>query len=119
MRVWDLYGAGNDLDLYVEWAKAVVHGGSEVRCSRAYATGMIALRPEADGRIAGYEGLEQVRSEFGQWILDQHLPTPGTPTQGVGAGYMANAWMRMRHPDYDELRRMLDLVGETIRVRVQ
>jgi hypothetical protein len=30
---------------------------------------------------------------------------------------MANAWMRIRHEDYDELRRILDTVGQTIRVR--
>jgi formate-dependent phosphoribosylglycinamide formyltransferase (GAR transformylase) len=119
VRVWDLYGAGNDLDLYVEWAKAVVHGDSEARCSRAAATGMIALRPDADGVIVGYDGVEEVRAKFGPWILDEHLPAPGTPTRGVEAGYMANAWMRMRHPDYDELRRMLDRVGETLRVRVR
>jgi hypothetical protein len=29
---------------------------------------------------------------------------------------MANAWLRMKHPDYDELRRMLDTAGETIKV---
>jgi hypothetical protein len=29
---------------------------------------------------------------------------------------MANAWLRMRHPDYDELRRMLDDVGRTLKV---
>jgi len=30
---------------------------------------------------------------------------------------MANAWMRMRHPDYDQLRQMLEYVGRTVRVR--
>ena len=30
---------------------------------------------------------------------------------------MANAWVRMRHPDYDTLRAMLDEVGRTVRVR--
>ena len=35
------------------------------------------------------------------WIIDAHLPDPGTPTQPVEAGYMANAWVRMKHPDYD------------------
>ena len=44
------------------------------------------------------------------------FPPPGTPTQDVEAGYMANAWIRMRHTDYDELRRMLNMVGETIKV---
>ena len=30
---------------------------------------------------------------------------------------MANAWVRMKHPDYDALRGMLDVVGETLTVR--
>jgi hypothetical protein len=29
---------------------------------------------------------------------------------------MANAWVRMRHPDYDALRGMLDDVGRTVKV---
>ena len=44
-------------------------------------------------------------------------PPPGTPTQPVEAGYMANAWVRMRHPDYDRVREMLDDVGRTVHVR--
>jgi hypothetical protein len=34
----------------------------------------------------------------------------------VEAGYMANAWMRVRHPDYDELRGILNRIGETVKV---
>jgi hypothetical protein len=30
---------------------------------------------------------------------------------------MANAWIRLRHPDYDDLRRLLNTVGEQVRVR--
>lgn len=115
--VWDLYCAANDFDLYREWAMAVVHGRPEEPPSRRYAAGMIALRPDRDGRIAGYEGVDEIRHSFGDWILDAHLPEPGTPTQPVAAGYMANAWIRMRHPDYDELRRMLETVGRTVKVR--
>jgi hypothetical protein len=29
---------------------------------------------------------------------------------------MANAWVRLRHPDYDELRRLLGVVGRQVRV---
>ena len=32
---------------------------------------------------------------------------------------MANAWIRMRHPNYDELREMLNHVGETVKVRAE
>ena len=49
-------------------------------------------------------------------MLDAHLPPPGTATQPVTAGYMANAYVRMRHPDFDTLHGMLDDVGRTVRV---
>jgi hypothetical protein len=78
---------------------------------------MIALRPDRDGRIVGYEGADEVWRRFGEHIVDAHLPPPGSSTQPVEGGYMANAWVRMRHPDYDVLRSMLATVGETLKVR--
>jgi hypothetical protein len=87
--------------------------------SRRLAAGIIALRPDRDGRIARYEGLDAIGKRWGGNIIDAHLPPEGTPTQPVAAGYMANAWLRMKHESYDELRRMLDAVGETVKVRAQ
>jgi hypothetical protein len=52
-------------------------------------------------------------------VIDSRFPQPGTPTQQVAAGYMANAYVRMRHPDYDVLRGMLDDVGRTVHVYAQ
>jgi hypothetical protein len=52
----------------------------------------------------------------GEWIIDTHLPPSGTPTQPVEAGYMANAWVRLRHPDYDQARELLNFVGRTVHV---
>jgi len=117
--VWDLYCAANDFDLYKEWAMAVVHGRGERGPSRRFSAGMIALRPNRDGRIAGYEGVEAIHNVYSEWIIDSHFPPPGTPTHGVEGGFMANAWVRMRHTDFDQLRRMLDDVGRTIRVHAQ
>jgi carbamoylphosphate synthase large subunit len=113
---WDLYCAANELDLYREWAMAVVYGKPSQAPSRRFAAGIIALRPSQDGTISGYDGFDEIYRRFGDSILDQHLPPPGTPTQPVSAGYMANAWLRMKHPDYDQLRGMLDFVGQTAKV---
>jgi hypothetical protein len=117
VRTWDLYNVGNDMDLYREWAMLLCHGRPAQRPSRRYAAGLIALRPECDGRITGYEGWDAIRRHFADHIIDAHLPAPGTPTQGVEAGYMANAWVRMKHENYDELRDILDLVGQNLKVR--
>ena len=117
VRAWDLYAAANDLDIYREWAMAVVYGRPSQRLSRRFSAGIIALRPDCDGHIHHYEGVDEVRRRFGAFLIDDYLPPPGTPTQPVAAGYMANAWMRFRHPDYDELRNIMDTVGQTVRVR--
>src|ERR1043165_7946352 len=117
VRAWDLYNVGHDMDLYREWALAVCAGRTSQTPSRRHATGIIALRPDRDGRIARYEGLEAMGNAFGGNLIDLHLPPEGTPTQPVAAGYMAHAWIRMTHENYDELRRILDIVGQTVKVR--
>ena len=75
---WDLYSAANDIDIYREWAHAIVHGrAGAAPMPRAYAAGIIALRPDRDGRIPGYEGVDEVHARLGEWIIDAHLPDPG------------------------------------------
>ena len=113
---WDVYNTANEFDLYFEWAHALVHGNTHTPPSRRYAAGMIALRPNRDGRISGYTGVEEIQEKYGDCIMAAHLPDVGTPTQPVEAGYMANAWLRLRHRDYDTLRAILNDVGETISV---
>src|SRR5262245_65059733 len=48
---WDLYSAGNDVDLYREWAKAVVHGHVATSPSRRFVSGIVGLCPERGGDI--------------------------------------------------------------------
>jgi carbamoylphosphate synthase large subunit len=113
---WDLYSAANDFDIYRQWAAGIVHGKLDQRPSRRYSAGIVALRPDRDGRIQGYEGLDRVRRQYENWLIDYHLPPAGAGTQPIEGGYMANAWIRLKHPDYDVLRRMLDDVGETVKL---
>ena len=113
---WDVYCAANEMDLYREWALAIQGRPAAQQPSRRYAAGHVALRPTQDGQIAGYRGLEELERNFGEWIFAKHLPAAGSSTQPVEAGYKANAWIRMRHPDYDRLREMLNTVGQQLEV---
>ncbi len=113
---WDLYCAGNDFDIYRAWAAAIVHGRRTEHPNRRYAAGLINLRPEQDGHITGYSGVDEMFARWKDWIIDSHFPAPGTPTQPVEAGYMANAYVRIRYPDYDDLREILQSVGRSVKV---
>ena len=113
---WDVYCEANDIDLYTEWGRALLYGRVEGRASHRFSAGLINLRPSADGTIAGYSGVEEIGRRYGANIFKLHLPPPGTPTQPVEAGYLANAYICAKHPDYDVLRSILDDIGETIEV---
>ncbi|NUQ31425.1 MAG: hypothetical protein HOP99_01145, partial [Dermatophilaceae bacterium] len=113
---WDVYSAANGVDVYREWAHVITHRAPEQQMKRTYAAGIVALRPDRDGSITGYSGIDEIQARYGEWVIDGHFPPVGHGTQGVEAGYMANAWVRLRHPDYDTVKAMLDDVGRTIRV---
>jgi carbamoylphosphate synthase large subunit len=113
---WDVYNAANEFDLYYEWASALVKGDTSTKPSRRFAAGMIALRPDRDGHIRGYSGVDEISAKYDDCIVRAHLPEAGTPTQPVEAGYMANAWLRVRHPNYDTLRSIMNDIGQTLKV---
>ena len=114
--VWDLYCSINDIDLYRMWGNAITKGQVFQKASRRFSGGMISFRPNKDGVIAGYTGVEEIKRKYGQCILQFHVPPPGSKTQPVDAGYRANAWMFLRHPDYDVLRKIMDDISSTIKV---
>jgi formate-dependent phosphoribosylglycinamide formyltransferase (GAR transformylase) len=116
-RLWDLYCAGNEFDLYRTWASAVALGRVDARPSRRYAAGSLQVRPDRDGKIVGYEGLEAVLRECGDQIFAREVPPVGRKTVPLAKGYLANAWFRLRHPDYDVLREKMSWIGRTLRVR--
>ncbi|MCG8460725.1 MAG: ATP-grasp domain-containing protein [Holophagales bacterium] len=115
-RIWDLHSAGNDLSLWTEWAFVEVHGRPASAPSRRFATGSVQIRPDHDGHIAGYDGASEVYHALRPYLIGHRLPPRGTPTDPIHKGYLNNVWFRLRHPDYDELRRLMTFAGERLRV---
>lgn len=117
-RIWDLYCAGNDVDLWFEWAAVRLHGRVAAQPSRRYATGSVQVRPPRDGVVAGYTNLQEVLSKIHPYVFNLRLPEKGDPTDPIYKGYLNNAWFRLRHPDYDKLREIMDYVGNRLEIRV-
>ena len=115
-RIWDLYCVGNDLDLYRSWASAMVLGRVEYRPSRRYATGSVQVRPDREGKVVAYQGLDEVRRRCSAAIFAHEIPPLGRKTVPIAKGYLANAWFRVKHADYDVLRETMSWIGRTLRV---
>lgn len=115
--LWELYCEASGTDLYTEWARAICYGNVEHRPPLRWAAGLVSLRPSEDGIITGYEGVETMQRQYGEWIFRLHLPPPGSRTQPVDQGYLANAYVFVEHPDYDVLRHILEDIGRIVKVR--
>lgn len=119
VSVWDIYSAAARWDLYAAWGEAMATGHVRSRPGHRGCAGMVALRPDRDGRIAGYSGVDALQKRFGKHILAAHLPPAGTPTQPVEAGYKANAWVTVVHDDYDVCKGILDEISRSLKVHAQ
>ena len=98
---WDLYSADNDIDVYREWANVVVHGhvGPTVA---AVAPGIVALRPDHDGQITGYSGVDEAQAPP-RGVGDRRQPAGARHAHPAGRGRLlgerlrADAPPRLRH----------------------
>ncbi len=116
VNFWDVYTAATGVDIYTEWARAVCWADTRFPDRPRKAGGILNLRPERDGTITGASGVDSVIQRYGRFIEKMNIPSPGTPTQPVEAGYLANGWVVATHPDFDALRHMFDDIGRTIRL---
>jgi hypothetical protein len=119
VSVWDLYAAAGGFDIYEAWARAVCWGEAPPPLMDRKAAGLLALRPDRDGVITGYSGVEEAERRHGRWILKAFLPPAGTRTQPVDAGYMANAWVQVVHPDFDVCKAILADIGNLVQVHAR
>lgn len=119
VNVWDLYCEVLGRDLYTEWARALCWGDVHDLEVPRMAGGVVAIRPDRDGTVHGYSGLDEAQRRHGPHIWRANLPQPGQQTQPVGAGYLANAAVWVRHPDYDTAREILADIGRTVRLHAR
>lgn len=113
-KMWNVYCWANEMDLYIDWALAIVGGPCFPRPSRRFSAGLISIRPERDGHIQGYSGIDDVRAALGDALGECYFPPAGQRTAPVEAGYLGHAYLHARAQDYDDCRRMLDFIGRTV-----
>lgn len=118
-RLVDQMNYTGDVDLYREWARAVCWHAFEASTTRKYNCGVIFKRAVGQGRITRIEGLEAWKQRCGPYFVEDQLSRPGTPRRDWKATLVSDGYVMVRHPDWEESKRLSFAAATGIRMFAQ
>lgn len=95
----DLMNYANDLDLYVEWARAVVHGRFDAAVTRPWNAAIVFKRAKGQGRIAKITGLDRFLGRHRSHVARVDLLPVGAPRRNWKQTFLSDGNLVVRHPD--------------------
>ncbi|HYW32238.1 MAG TPA: ATP-grasp domain-containing protein [Gemmatimonas sp.] len=110
-RTVDLMNYASDVDLFVGWAEAELHGTFSVEVERKYNTACITKRAIGQGRIQRIEGLDRVAARCGEWLCAVDLLPLGSPRRDWKSTLLSDGYLMVRHEDWQETMDMADFIG--------
>ena len=105
-----------DSDVFRGWARAVCWHSFEEPTARLYNAAIVFKRARGQGRITRIEGLEGIRKRFGDSICVENLLQPGQNRRDWKQTLVSDGFLLVRHPDWDEAKRMADAVAEEVQM---
>ncbi len=113
-RLVDQMNFTGDVDLFREWARVACWRSFEASTERKYNCGIIFKRAKGRGRITRIEGLETFLRKYGRFVVEEELLRPGTPRRDWKQTLLSDGWLTVRHPDWDEAKRISFAVATDI-----
>jgi biotin carboxylase len=98
-RTVDVMNFANDIDLFQQWAEALIHGRLSESIDRRYNAASIFKRAQGQGRITRIEGLAPLLSDYGEWVCAIDLLPIGAPRRDWLMTLISDAMVIVRHPD--------------------
>ena len=98
-RTVDVMNFANDIDLFQQWAEALIHGRLSEPIDRRYNAASIFKRAQGQGRITHIEGLAPLLSDYGEWVCAIDLLPIGAPRRDWLMTLISDAMVIVRHPD--------------------
>lgn len=105
----------HDVDMYRVFAQLMVYE-TFVPPPRRFAAGAAYLRGQGEGKVAAVHGLDAVRRELGNLIVEARLPQPGQP---ASTSYEGEGFVIVRHPDTAVVEAAVLQIVKTLRVELQ
>ena len=118
-RLVDQMNFTSDVDLFVEWARAVCWGHVELAHPRRYNTAIIFKRAQGRGTIRHIVGLTDYLERHGTAVVAETLLRPGQRRRDWKQTLVSDGYLIVRHPDWrgavalaDEAARNITLFAE-------
>jgi hypothetical protein len=110
-RISPMLAFAYDMDPYLAWARVAIDGCFDGPWERKYAVGTIFMRGIGRGNVAQVEGLEVVKREIGELLVDGRVPLVGAPGSMT---YTGDGYLTIRHPTTRVVEEALDLIARTV-----
>jgi hypothetical protein len=98
----DLMNYAGDVDLFVEWARAVVEGRIAAPPEQKHHAAIVFKRAKGQGRIVAHEGLAEFVAKHRPWIARIDVLPIGAPRRDWTQTFLSDGNLVVRHPDRDE-----------------
>jgi hypothetical protein len=112
-RIGPMLGFAYDVDPYRVWARVAVDGCFDGPWERRYAVGSVFLRGVGRGQVDRVEGLEEVRRQVGDDLVDSRVPRAG---RWKSRSYTGDGYITVRHPETEVVKDYLELIANTVRI---
>jgi ATP-grasp domain-containing protein len=112
----DLMNYVGDVDLFVGYAEAELHGTFSCSLARKYNVANIFKRAQGQGRITRIEGLQSILNRFGEHIVHLDLLPVGAPRRNWVQTLVSDGYVVVRHPDLQACMDIADAVGTDLQL---
>jgi biotin carboxylase len=114
--VVDMMNYTSDVDLFREWARVATARRFGASRDRSYNVGVIFKRAEGSGTIRSIAGLREYLARYGAHVVEERLLRPGTPRRDWKQTLLSDGYLIVRHPDWEQARRMAFAAATDIRM---
>jgi hypothetical protein len=105
-----------DIDLFREWARAVVWHDFQGDVTRKFNVAIIFKRAQGQGRITHIEGLDRYMARFGRHVVAETLLRPGQYRRNWLQTLVSDGFLVVRHPDHDVCMAMAEAAATEVQV---
>ncbi len=115
----DLMNYAADVDLFTEWARAVVHGRVEAPFEQKYHAAIVFKRAKGRGRIVGSTGLDAFLAKYRTHVARLDFLPVGARRRDWTQTFLGDGNLVVRHPDRDTALAMAKEAAATIHLHAR